>query len=106
MWHCQVKKNAFHILLVNEILVTINKKYVNLTHLLVIAVAPTLEQQPCAPQRRRKHHNLTLQPQEDENEKDIDIPISFFLNKSKKNKKRNDFFKMLFDKPRLINFVG
>ena len=38
------KKNAWYVLLVNEILVTVKKEkeYVNLTHLLVIVIEPPL----------------------------------------------------------------
>ena len=62
-------------------------------------------QQPPAPQNR-SHHNLTLHvPQEEETEEDIEAPISLFLNRAKKNKKKKCFLKMLFDKPCLIKFV-
>ena len=45
-------------------------------------------QQPLAPQNRR-HHNLTLHvPQDKENEEDIDAPMSLFLKRAKKNKKK------------------
>lgn len=48
--------------------------------------------QPPTPQNRRRHHSLTLHvPKEEENEEDIDAPISLYLKKAKKNKRRNDF---------------
>ena len=84
------KKNACHVLLANEILVTVKKikRVYNLTHLLVLAIEPPLVQQPLAPQNRRRHHNLTLHVAQEEDNEEDNAPISLYLNKAKKNKKK------------------
>ena len=65
------------------------KEYANLFHFLLLATEPPLVQQPPAPPKRRSHRNLTLHmPEEEENDVDMDAPMSAFLKRSQKNKKK------------------
>ena len=64
-------------------------EYANLTHLLALTKEPPLVQQPRAPPKRRSHRNLTLHvPEEEENDADMDAPMSAFLKRARKNKKK------------------
>ena len=50
-------------------------------------------QQPPAPPKRRSHRNLTLHvPEEEENDADMDAPMSAFLKRAQKNKKKEMLF--------------
>jgi hypothetical protein len=87
------KKNACYVVLVLnyslELQLKKDKEYANLSHSLVLATDPPLVQQPPAPPKRRSHRNLTLHvPEEEENDADMDAPMSAFLKRAQKNKKK------------------